>query len=125
MSLMKSYDHYKTVPNLPFAIGHKTRKPKSIAVVDSGNCTGCKVCIPFCPVDCIEVDSIQNGNSPINPVVIRYDECIGCSICAKVCTKLTWDAIHMLPLKEFEEQFPEVEISNVFDKEIKNEVIEI
>ena len=120
---MRKYDHYKTVPNLPFEIGNKTRKPKSIAVVDAGNCTGCQVCIPFCPVDCIEVDDYQNGNSPINPVVVRYDECIGCSICAKVCTKLTWDAIHMLPISEFEEQFPEVEINNTFTKE--EEITEI
>ena len=120
---MRKYDHYKTVPNLPFEIGNKTRKPKSIAVVDTGNCTGCQVCIPFCPVDCIEVDDYQNGNSPINPVVIRYDECIGCSICARVCTKLTWDAIHMLPISEFEEQFPEVEINNTFTKEEITEII--
>lgn len=120
---MKKYDHYKSVPSLPNEIGSKKRKPKSIAVVDSGNCTGCQVCIPFCPVDCIEVDNFTNGNSPINPVVIRYDECIGCSICAKVCTKLTWDAIHMLPISEFEDKFPDIVISNVFEKNNKDEVI--
>ena len=122
---MRIYDHYKSVANLPNEIGQKTRKPRSMAVVDSGNCTGCQVCVPFCPVDCIEVDTVANGNTPIRPVVIRYDECIGCSICARVCTKLTWDAIHMLPIDQFEEQYPEVEISNTFDKVNISEVIEI
>ena len=122
---MRIYDHYKSVANLPNEIGQKTRKPRSMAVVASGNCTGCQVCVPFCPVDCIEVDTVANGNTPIRPVVIRYDECIGCSICARVCTKLTWDAIHMLPIDQFEEQFPDIEISNTFDKVNISEVIEI
>ena len=122
---MRIYDHYKSVPKLPFEIGTKTRKPKSIAVVDAGNCTGCQVCIPFCPVDCIEVDDFVNGNSPISPVRIRYNECIGCSICARVCTKLTWDAIHMLSTEQFEEQFSDIEITNQFFKEEEEMVIEI
>ena len=121
---MRIYDHYKSVANLPNEIGEKTRKPRSMAVVDSGNCTGCQVCVPFCPVDCIEVDDFSNGNAPINPVRIRYNECIGCSICARVCTKLTWDAIHMLSIDDFEEQFPSIEITNTFDKE-EQDVIHI
>ena len=123
---MKTYDHYKSVPKFPFEIGTKTRKPKSIAVVDAGNCTGCQVCVPFCPVDCIEIDkNFVNGNSPIKPVHIRYNECIGCTICSTVCEKLTWDAIHMIKIAEFEEMFPEIEITNTFDKENIKEVIEI
>ena len=115
MKKLRPYDHYKPVSGIPDEISHKKRKPKSLAVVDSGNCTGCRVCVPFCPVDCIEVDSdFINGNSPINPVRVRYDECIGCSICASVCTKLTWDAIHMISLSEFEVMFPDVEITNSF-----------
>ena len=34
--------------------------------------------------------------------MFRFDECIGCQICAKVCTKLTWDAIRMLKTDDFE-----------------------
>ncbi|SVE57053.1 uncharacterized protein METZ01_LOCUS509907, partial [marine metagenome] len=41
----------------------------------------------------------------IPPVQIRFDECIGCQICARVCTKLTWDAIRMIPMAEFEETY--------------------
>ena len=42
---------------------------------------------------------------PIPPVQIRYNECIGCQICARVCTQLTWDAILMLPIAEFEKTY--------------------
>ena len=43
--------------------------------------------------------------SPIPPVQVRFNECIGCQICAKVCTKLTWDAIRMIPTEKFEEEY--------------------
>ena len=90
-----------------------------MAIVDEDNCTGCQVCVPFCPVDCIESVPHEKYNIAIPPVQVRYNECIGCSICARVCTKLTWDAIRMVPLDEFEERFPEVEITNTFAPEVQ------
>ena len=51
---MRNYDHYKSVPDLTEKIGYKKRKPRLMAVVDEDSCTGCQVCVPFCPVDCIE-----------------------------------------------------------------------
>lgn len=99
------YDHYKIVPDPASKINHKKKKPKLIAVVDEDNCTGCQVCVPFCPVDCIEPVPKDKYNIPIPPVQIRFDECIGCQICAKVCTKLTWDAIRMMKTEEFEEVY--------------------
>ena len=102
---MRIYDHYKSVPKLPFEIGTKTRKPKSIAVVDAGNCTGCQVCVPFCPVDCIEPVPQEKYEIPIPPVQVRWDECIGCQICAKACDRLTWNAIRMIPTDVFEEKY--------------------
>ena len=101
--MTKANDHYRGIPELPEKIGHKKRKPRLMAVVDEDNCTGCQVCIPYCPVDCIEIVPKEKYDIPIPPVQIRFDECIGCQICAKVCTKLTWDAIRMLPTEEFEE----------------------
>ena len=95
-------NHYKTIPELTEKIGHKKRKPRLMAVVDEDSCTGCQVCVPFCPVYCIETVPKEKYGIPIPPVQIRFDECIGCQICAKVCTKLTWDAIRMLPIEEFE-----------------------
>ena len=35
---------------------------------------------------------------------MRDNECIGCQICARVCTKLTWDAIRMVDTDELEAQ---------------------
>lgn len=97
-----AYDHYKSVPNLPTKISEKKKKPKLVAVVDEDNCTGCLTCVPFCPVDCIALVPKEKYNIPIPPVQIKFNECIGCSVCARVCTKLTWDAIEMFAIDEFE-----------------------
>jgi len=102
---LATYDHYKTIPAFPAKITKKKKKPKLMAVVDEDNCTGCKVCVPFCPVDCIEVVPEEKYNIPIPPVQIRFNECIGCQICARVCTQMTWDAIDMLPTAQFEETY--------------------
>jgi len=99
------YDHYKTIPNFPAKITDKKKKPKMVAVVDEDNCTGCLACVPFCPVDCIEIVPKEKYNIPLPPVQIRFNECIGCQICARVCTKMTWDAIDMLPTAQFEETY--------------------
>ncbi len=99
------FDLYKVIPELPDKITAKKKKPKIIAVVDEANCTGCQVCVPYCPVDCIEPVSREKYNIPIPPVQIRFNECIGCQICARVCTKLTWDAIRMVPTPDVEKQF--------------------
>ena len=99
------YDHLQIVPELPDKISVKKTRPRLIAVVDEDNCTGCSACVPFCPVDCIEPVSDDKYEIPIPPVQIRFNECIGCQICAKVCTKLTWDAIRMIPTDIFEEKY--------------------
>ncbi|MFL3053145.1 MAG: 4Fe-4S dicluster domain-containing protein [Candidatus Neomarinimicrobiota bacterium] len=103
MSKDYKYDHYKSVPDPASNVNFKKKKPKLIAVVDEDNCTGCQVCVPFCPVDCIEPVPSEKYGIPIPPVQVRHDECIGCQICAKACTALTWDAIRMIKTEEFEE----------------------
>ncbi len=77
-------------------------RPRLLAVVDEESCTGCQVCIPFCPVDCIEVVPADKYNQPIPPVQVRFNECIGCKLCEKACRDLTWDAIRMLDTDTFE-----------------------
>ncbi len=99
-----TYDHYKEVPAVPLKITDKKKKPRMVAVVDEDNCTGCQVCVPFCPVDCIKPVEREKYNIPVPPVQIRFNECIGCSICARVCTNLTWDAIEMIPIAQFEKE---------------------
>ncbi|OGX06110.1 MAG: hypothetical protein A2Z88_04255 [Omnitrophica WOR_2 bacterium GWA2_47_8] len=103
--MAETADHYKNVPNLPPKITDKKKKPKLVAVVDEDNCTGCQVCVTFCPVNCIAPVPKTKYNVPTPPVQIKFNECIGCSVCARVCTKLTWDAIEMLPIAEFETKY--------------------
>lgn len=102
---MAIQDIYKNIPQLPDKITEKKKKPKMVAVVDEDNCTGCQACVPFCPVDCIEPVPISKYNTPIPPVQIRFNECIGCQICSRVCTKLTWDAIDMVNIADFEQKY--------------------
>jgi Pyruvate/2-oxoacid:ferredoxin oxidoreductase delta subunit len=93
------------IPDIPEKYGKKKKRPKQLAQIIEPNCTGCEVCIPFCPVDCIELDSAENWpNRTIPPVRIRYDECIGCVICVRVCEKLAWDAIVMRSAEEIERE---------------------
>ena len=101
----KVEDHLKAVPELPELIRTKKNRPPKMAVVDEDNCTGCSACVPFCPVDCIETVSKDKYDIPIPPVQVRFNECIGCQICARVCTKLTWDAIRMISTDEFEKRY--------------------
>ena len=54
-----NYDHYKSVGEPATKVGFKKKRPKSVAVVDEDNCTGCQVSIPFCPVDCIDMLPIK------------------------------------------------------------------
>jgi len=109
--MAQAYDHYKTIPNLPEKISQKKKKPKMVAVVDEDNCTGCLACVPFCPVDCIAIVPDDKYDIPLPPVQIKFNECIGCQICARVCTKMTWDAIDMLPTATFEQQY-EIELTD-------------
>ena len=99
----KVYDHYSIVPKIPKVLGTKKKRPKIVAVVDEDSCTGCQVCIPFCPVDCIEpVPADKYDDHIIPPVNIRYNECIGCRACVWACEKLTWNAISMQNTDEVE-----------------------
>ena len=104
--MASGYDHYKEIPRLPTKITEKKKRPKMVAVVDEDNCTGCLACVPFCPVDCIAtVPQEKYDTNIIPPVQIKFNQCIGCQICARVCNKLTWDAIEMLGTDDFENKY--------------------
>ena len=102
---MAIYNHLKGIPELPDLPHIKKKRPKEMAVVDEDNCTGCLACVPFCPVDCIESVPNEKYDIPIPPVQVRFNECIGCKVCARVCTKMTWDAIRMINIDTFEELY--------------------
>lgn len=110
-----SKDHFD-VADYPKKINTKKKKPKIVALVMEGNCTGCEVCVPFCPVDCIESQpKSAYPDRPIPPVQIRFDECIGCQICVKACSQLTWDAIRMVPTEKVEKELG-IQLTDTFDQ---------
>lgn len=85
----------------------KKKKAKLLAVVHMEGCTGCDVCVEFCPVDCIyhipgpEHIIATNPHAAVNGVVmIDEDVCIGCKLCAKYCP---WETIEMIASDELEE----------------------
>jgi formate hydrogenlyase subunit 6/NADH:ubiquinone oxidoreductase subunit I len=92
------------VKDIPESAGKKHR-PVLIAVVNS-SCTGCEVCVDFCPVDCIDDAPLAEcAGASIPPIQIQVEECIGCQVCAKVCEELSLNAIQMVSVDEFEGRF--------------------
>ena len=88
------------VAEAPAAAAPKKKKAKLMAVVHMEGCTGCDVCVEFCPVDCIyhipgpEHILAENPHASMNGVVmIDEDVCIGCKLCAKYCP---WETIEMI-----------------------------
>ena len=74
--------------------------------VDEPACTGCQVCMRYCPTECITVTMKDNplfkeGKSKRKKIVadfqIRMERCILCSICVEVCN---FNAIRMSDLHE-------------------------
>ena len=69
-------------------------------------CTGCEVCMRYCPTECISVTMKDNprfktGESTKRKIVddfqIRMERCILCGICVEVCN---FDAIAMTHVHE-------------------------
>jgi len=70
----------------------RKKKPKSVAVIDTDGCTGCEVCIDFCPVDCIDILPGPEHRTLNRVCIVNEDVCIGCQLCAKYCP---WETIFM------------------------------
>lgn len=81
-------------PLKPPAAPAKKKKPKELAVVNQSACTGCEVCLEFCPVDCIYVIAGPDHDPHKKLVEIDLDVCIGCKLCVKYCP---WETISMIP----------------------------
>lgn len=70
----------------------RKKKPKAVAVIDTNGCTGCEVCIDFCPVDCIDILPGPMHRTLSKVCIINEDVCIGCQLCVKYCP---WETIFM------------------------------
>ena len=71
----------------------RKKRPKELAVVNQEGCTGCEVCLEFCPVDCIYVVAGPEYDVHKKLVEIDLDVCIGCKLCVKYCP---WETIEMI-----------------------------
>ena len=91
----------------PTEFGEKKKRPRELAFMDVNLCFPCGKCPEFCPVGCIEY--LPQGALPnrgLQPVQVRFEECIGCYICVEVCALLTdYDAVRMYPTDLIEEMF--------------------
>lgn len=66
-------------------------RPK--ALVDRDSCTGCEICIQFCPVEQCIIKVAEPSNWQLNGYVkVVEAKCIGCKLCVRECP---WDAISM------------------------------
>lgn len=88
----------------------RKKAPPKLAVINQNGCTGCEVCIVFCPVDCIEIVPGMEHTQLQQVVEVDLDRCIGCSLCAKNCP---WDTIDMLPHDEALKSAPTVTLASV------------
>src|SRR5882672_6166714 len=95
----------------------RKKAPPKLAVINQNGCTGCEVCIVFCPVDCIEiVPGVQH--SQLQQVVeVDLDRCIGCSLCAKNCP---WDTIDMIAHDQAIQTAPQVTLRSVCNQPTVN-----
>ncbi len=88
----------------------RKKAPPKLAVINQNGCTGCEVCIVFCPVDCIEIVPGAEHTQLQQVVEVDLDRCIGCALCAKNCP---WDTIEMLAHDEAIKTAPSVTLLSV------------
>ena len=66
----------------------RKKVPKTLAVINADNCTGCESCREVCPVDCIDFNQIglaTKGNQ--SWCEIDLERCVGCEVCVHIPTK--------------------------------------
>ncbi|MFO8110675.1 MAG: 4Fe-4S binding protein [Thermoplasmata archaeon] len=56
-----------------------------IIQIDPDLCTGCGICIRFCPKNVLESSERLNKYDNYLTVVARPEDCIGCKLCELYC----------------------------------------
>lgn len=97
----------------------RKKAPPKLAVIDQNGCTGCEVCIVFCPVDCIEIVPGVEHTQMQQVVEVDLARCIGCALCAKNCP---WDTIPMLPHDQAIKEAPLYTLRSVCGQKTMNEL---
>lgn len=62
-----------------------------ITLVDKSNCTGCGACLGICPVNCITMQSDEEGFLYPN---LENSICIQCELCGKICPAINTQIFH-------------------------------
>ncbi len=88
----------------------RKKTPPKLAVINQNGCTGCEICIVFCPADCIEIVPGPEQPQMQQVVEVDLDRCIGCSLCAKHCP---WDTIDMITHDKAIAEAPSVTLRTV------------
>ena len=81
----------------------RKKVPKTLAVINADNCTGCESCREVCPVDCIDFNQIGLGTKGNQSwCEIDLERCVGCEVCVHIPSQKSnpyellvcpWDAI--------------------------------
>ena len=66
-----------------FAILNPVHTSNFIPEIQSENCNGCGLCEKKCPVDAIQIETIENSTQKI--AIVDEDLCLGCGVCVRVC----------------------------------------
>lgn len=99
----------------------RKKAPPKLAVINQNGCTGCEVCIVFCPVDCIEIVPGVQHNQLQQLVEVDLNRCIGCALCAKNCP---WDTIEMLPYDQAIQEAPAITLVSVCGQKTEKDAVQ-
>jgi len=59
---------------------------KGRIIIAEDKCKGCALCIHYCPVDILALDTSRTNKKGYTPLYVTEPErCIACSMCALVC----------------------------------------
>jgi len=100
-----------------------SRRPKQLAVINQGGCTGCMVCVDFCPVDCIELVPGPDSTNPSVHKLVEIDlpRCIGCTLCAKYWP---WETIEMIAFEDAYAIAPEWTLRGIVEEQWNREPVQ-